>query len=89
MLAEHGADQIAIAVDGTIQVAPVATNLRIRFVYVPRTPSGSTSTATRLSKFGGRDGGELRFLVANGFVAEDDPALQEHLAEVLQREPVA
>ena len=44
---------------------------------------------TPLSQLTGQQGREFRFPLADGFVAEDDAALEEHLAEVLQREAIA
>jgi hypothetical protein len=49
----------------------------------------ATLATTALPKFGGEDGNELRFPFPYRLVAEDDPALEEHFAEVLEREPVA
>jgi hypothetical protein len=51
-------------------------------------PTGSTLAAAALSEFVGLDGCEVRFPVPQRLRAEDDAALEEHLAEVLQREAV-
>ncbi|HWX51544.1 MAG TPA: hypothetical protein VNZ61_26165 [Roseomonas sp.] len=85
----YGGDQVAVAVDGAIQVAPAATDLQIRLIYVPGTSFGTTLATAALPKFGGQDRGEFRFPLGDGFVAEDDPALEEHLTEILRRKPVA
>jgi hypothetical protein len=39
-------------------------------------------------KFSGQDGSKLRVPLAVSFIAKEDAALQEHLAEVLQCEAV-
>src|SRR5215217_3391396 len=89
MLGEHGINQIAIAVDRTVEIAPVAANLQIRLIDVPRPASSASPTTTPWSQLIGQNGREFRFPVADGLVAEDDAALEEHLAEVVQREAVA
>src|SRR5690348_7690777 len=40
-------------------------------------------------EFGAQDGSELRLPLADCLVAEDDAALEEHLAEILEREAIA
>jgi hypothetical protein len=82
-------DQVTVAADRPVEVATVASDLQICFIDVPQASSGSTLASTALPKLGGEDGSELRFPVPHRLVAEDDPALEEHLAEVLEREPVA
>lgn len=89
VLAEHGIDQVAVTVDRTIQIAPAAPQFQIRLIDIPRAPSGPALSTAALPEFSGQDGSDLRLPLADGFVAEDDAALQEHLAEVLQREAVA
>src|SRR5919202_5086398 len=89
VLAEHGVEQVAIAVDRTIQIAPAAPHFQIRLIHKPGTASGSALAAAALPEFSGQDRGQLGFPVPDSFVAEHDAALQEHLAEILQREAVA
>nr|WP_245624528.1 hypothetical protein [Belnapia moabensis] len=38
VLAQHGVDEITIAVDGAIQVAPLASNLEVGFYLIGATP---------------------------------------------------
>src|SRR5919202_2366561 len=40
VLAEHGVDQVAVAVDRTIQIAPTAPHFQLHLIDVPRAPSG-------------------------------------------------
>ena len=82
-------DQGAIAVDRTVEIAPAAANLQIRLIDVPRSSSSARPTTTPSSQLIAQNGCEFRFPLADGFVAEDDATLEEHLAEVLQRETVA
>jgi hypothetical protein len=56
---------------------------------VPGAPFGSALAATAVPAFGRQDGGQLCRPLSNGLVAEDDAALEDHLAELLQREAVA
>jgi hypothetical protein len=46
MLAQHGVDEIAIAVDGPIQVGPATTNLQVRFIHVPAPAAAGASFAS-------------------------------------------
>jgi hypothetical protein len=50
---------------------------------------GIASAVLLLLKFAGQDGCEFRFPVPDGLVAEYDPALEEHLAEIAQDQAVA
>jgi hypothetical protein len=56
---------------------------------VPGAPFGSALAATAVPAFGRQDGGQLCRPLSNGLAAEDDAALEDHLAEALQREAVA
>src|SRR4051812_9078406 len=89
VLAEHGVDQIAVAVDGTVDIAPAAPDFQVGFVHVPGASSGAALPPTTLPEFCDQDRREFRFPFADGLVTEDDAALQEHLAEVQKREAVA
>src|SRR5919202_227145 len=80
VLAEHGVDQVAVAVDRTIQIAPAAPHFQIRLIHKPGTASGSALAAAALPEFSGQDRGELRLPLTDRFVAEDNAAKEEHLA---------
>src|SRR5689334_25000130 len=56
---------------------------------MPGPSPASALAGAVLAEFRGQDGCELRLPLADGFVTEDDAALQEHLAEILEREAVA
>jgi hypothetical protein len=56
---------------------------------VPGAPFDPALAATAVPAFGRQDGGQLCRPLSNGLVAEDDAALEDHLAELLQREAVA
>jgi len=56
---------------------------------VPGAPFGPALAATAVPAFGRQDGGQLCRPLSNGLVAEDDAALEDHLAELLQREAIA
>src|SRR4051812_44207979 len=90
VLAQHGVHEIAVAVDGPIEVGPAATDLQVRLVHVPAAAAAGTAPAMpALAELVGQCRRELRFPLAGGLMAEDDPADEEHLAEVAQGQAVA
>ena len=88
-LAEHGVDQVAVPVDGAVEVTPPASDLQIRLVHVPVAAAGTALAVPAPPEFVGQDRRELGFPVPHRFVAEHDAALEEHLAKVAQGEAVA
>jgi hypothetical protein len=89
VLAEHGVDEIAVAVDGPIEIGPAAADLQVRLVHVPAATAGTAPAVPALTKVVGKKWCELRLPRADGLVTEDDPADEEHLAEVAQGQAVA
>src|SRR5215207_8474412 len=79
VLAQHGIDEIAVTVDGAVQIAPPATNLQVSLVDVPVTATSAAPATPALTEFIGQQRGELRLPLAGRFVTEDDPADEEHL----------
>jgi hypothetical protein len=83
---EPRVNQIAISIDGTIQVAPVPVYFHVGFIHVPGCSSLSTSLdAELISKQRGKTG----FPVVNCLVAEDKTPFQKHLGEITQAQCVA
>jgi len=89
VLAQHGVDEIAVAVDRAIQVGPAAADLQVGFIDVPVAAPGSAPAMPAPAKLAGQCWRELRLPVSDSFMAEDDPTLDEHLGQVAQSQPVA
>lgn len=95
VLAEHGVDQVAVAVDRSIQVGPAATNLQVGLVNVPAAAAGSTLATAAPAQFVGEQRRELGLPLAavdplcGSTVAEHDTTDEEHLGQVVQGEAVA
>ncbi len=83
VLAEHGIDQPAVPVDGAIQTHPPAADLEMGFLDVPPPAAGAALAMPPQPEFVGQHRRELPFPVPDCLGAEDDPTVQEHLAEVL------
>lgn len=67
MLTEHGISQIAIAIDGTVEVFLDASDFDVRFIHVP----GATSLSLAFgSEFVGKQGSEAGFPLANCLMCE-------------------
>jgi hypothetical protein len=84
-LAQPHIDQMAVAVDGPIQVAPSAMHLDIRLIDVPAL---AHDTSAVLAKLIGHPGNKLRFPVPHRLVGKHEAALEEHLSEVPQAQLV-
>ena len=86
MLAQHGVNQIAVAVDGSVEVLPLARHLDVGFVHVP----GAAGLALALgAQLVGHERSEACFPLAHRLMRELETALEEHLGEVAQAEFVA
>ncbi len=72
VLAQHGVDKVAAAIDGSIQVGPATTNLQVRLIHVPAAVAVTTLVVQALAEFIGQRRCELRLPVADRFVAEHD-----------------
>src|SRR3954447_24755309 len=79
VLAEHGVHEMAVAVDGPIQVGPAATNLQVRLIHVPAAPAGPAPAVPALAECVSEERRELRLPLPHRFVAEHDAAEEEHL----------
>jgi len=82
-LTEHRVDQIAFAIDGSVQIAPFALYLYVRLIDVP---APSNFTFTFATEVLGKQGCEALFPIPHRFVGEFEAAQQEHLGQVPQAE---
>jgi site-specific DNA recombinase len=89
VLAQHGVHEVTVAVDGPVQVAPPAAYLQVGLVHMPLAAAGATLTMPPTAEFVGQQRRELGLPLADGFVAEDNATLEEHLAQVAQGQAVA
>ena len=84
MLAEHGIDQVAVAVDRSIEKAPASADLQICFVHVPGAPSSPALAVAATPKFVDQHGRQLCLPVPHCLVAEHEAAQEQHLGQVPQ-----
>src|SRR3954447_26214674 len=89
MLAEHRVNEIAVSVDGAIQVSPAATNLQVGLVDVPAAAAGTALAMPALAEFAREQRCELRLPLADGLVANHDAEEEEYLAQTAQGEGIA
>jgi hypothetical protein len=88
VLAQHGVDQVSVTVDCPVEIAPSAADLQVGLVNIPADPGASPCPATPFTQFIAHDGKQRRLPVADGLVADLNPAQRHDLAEVAQRQPV-
>src|SRR5215472_12210559 len=88
-LAQHRVDEVPVAIDRPIQVAPAAMDLEVGFVHIPalaRTASCAvTSPAQRLA----HHGQQLRLPLPDALMADGEPAQEHDLPKIPQCQPVA
>jgi len=85
LLTHHRVNQMAIPIDGAIQVAPFPFNIDVGFIHVPRSVCLPSSPGTQLIC---HDGGKSRLRVSNGLMRELEAPLQEHLGQIAQAQLV-
>ena len=73
VLAQHHVNEGTIAVDGAIEIAPVAVNLDVRLINIPAAADATMSAAT---EFFGQSRGEFRLPVAHRLVAEHNGSVR-------------
>src|SRR3982751_1695401 len=71
------------------KVAPPPAHLQIGFVHMPVAAAGTALAVTAPAEFVAQQRRELGLPLADRFVAEDDAALEEHLGQITQGQPVA
>jgi hypothetical protein len=79
VLAEHNVHQCAIAVDGPVQIAPVAVNLDVGLVDIPASADAAAVMTTELF---GQSRDEFRLPVPHRLVTEHNASDQEHLGKI-------
>src|SRR6266568_4803127 len=84
-LAQHGINQIAIAINSTIQIAPCSMYFDIRLIHVPGGSGLSASLGTQLLC---QKRSKTSLPVANCLMGEDPTTLQEHLGKIAQAQLV-
>ncbi len=89
VLAQHGVDKVAVAVDGPVRRCPATVNPQICPASVP-VPATDTALAVPASpEFAGQHQRELRLQAPDGVVAGDDFELERHLRQVMQGQAMA
>ena len=81
LLAEHRINQIAISIDGPIEVAPFPLDVDIAFIHIPGPRFLLTSFGTQLI---GDEWGKARFPVSNGLMGELKASFQIEFSLVAQ-----
>ena len=87
--AQHRVDQVPVAIDGPIQIAPLALNLEVGLICIPTLPRPTPCAMTPFAQSFAHDGQQLRLPPTDTFVADGEPAQQHDLAEISQRQSVA
>src|SRR5512135_2855695 len=86
LFAEHRINQVAIPIDGPIEVAPLSMDTDVCFIHVPGFPRLSASLSTQLIC---HERCKTSFPVSNGLMSEHKTALQEHLGQIAQAQLIA
>ena len=73
VLAQHGVDEIAVAVDRPVQIGPAAADFQVGLVHVPVPAAAAALAVPALAKLVGQQRRELRLPLPNGLVADNDP----------------
>ena len=87
--AQHRVDEIPVAIDRPIQVAPVALDLEVSLVSLPALTRAASYAVSPLAQRLAHHRQQLRFPPPDGFMADSEPAQQHDLTQVPQRQPVA
>ena len=87
--AQHRVDEVPVAIDRPIQVAPAALDLEVRFVGIPTLARAASHAMTPLSQRLAHHGQQLRLPLSDVFMADGEAAQQHDLAEIPQCQPVA
>jgi hypothetical protein len=81
LLAQPRIHQIAIMINGSIELAPCSMDLDVRLIHIPGSPSLVPSFRPQLV----RDQGSKPFFpVPNGLIGENKATFQEHLSHYTQ-----
>lgn len=89
VLAQHGVNKVAVAVDRPVRRFPATANPQIGLVSVP-VPTTETALAVPASaEFAGQHRRELRLQASDGVVAGDDSEQEKHPRQVMQGQAVA
>ncbi len=87
--AQHRVDQVPVAIDRPIQVAPAAMDLEVGFVDIPALAGAAPYAVTPLTLRLAHHGQQLRLPLPDAFMADGETAQQHDLAEIPQCQPVA
>lgn len=86
VLAQQRIDEVAVAVDGAVEIAPAASDLHVGFVEIP----GDTPTATAFfPQPSGEERSEAAFPLADRLVRDAEAADEEEFGDITQAELVA
>jgi hypothetical protein len=80
-LTKHRVDQIALTINGTVQVAPFSLDLYVRLIDVPAPSNLASTFATQVL---GKQRREALFPLPYRFVRKFEAAQQEHFGQVPQ-----
>ena len=85
MLAQHDVNQGAVAIDRAIQIPPSAPHPDIRLINLPAGANPASASPTQVL---GKRRRQLGLPIAHRFIAEGEPAGQEHLGQIPQAQLV-
>jgi hypothetical protein len=85
LLAQPRVSQVAIPIDGTIEITPFAMDTDVCFVHIPGRSGLATTLGTQLIR---NEWSKTGFPVPNCLMSELEAALQKHLGEITQAQLV-
>src|SRR5215471_21365396 len=88
-LAQHRVDEVPVAIDRPIQVAPAAMDLEVGFIDIPALARTASCAVTPLAQHLAHHGQQLRLPLPDALMADGEPTQEHDLAEIPQCQPVA
>jgi hypothetical protein len=79
LLTEHGINQVAILINGSIQIAPLSLDPHIGFIHMPGASYLTTSFCAQVI---GDEGSEPLLPISNRLMSEGKTTFQEYLGKV-------
>src|SRR5262249_59055540 len=86
--AQHRLDEVPIAIDRPIQIAPTALDLEVGFINIPTLARALTSAVPSLAQRLTHYRQQLGLPLPDAFVADSETTQQHDLAEIPQGQPV-
>ena len=86
---QHRVNQVPVAIDRPIQVAPLTVDLQVGLIGIPALARPATGAVTPLTQRLAHHRRQLRLPLSNALMADSEPTQQHDLAEIPECQPVA